>query len=271
MRRVQLVATVVLLAAVLAPAAQSSAATLSTASCGDPSATWCDEFNGAASSAPDPAIWHFPTWACDNDPAAIEYCLKPSNAVIDGNGNLELRLTAPGTQGRPYDGVRMNTWVSGSWPPRSFSYATRPHARVEARIKYAGDPGVWSGFWSESVDPTYVELDTSEVRLTYPTEAGCHLHGPFDWDGAAAVGSVKDWHVYAAEYFSDHVTFYVDDRVCGQVSLPPGFNTPRIGLEFDTKVGLPTSWGGIGGPPSAPGQAYEADMLVDYVRVTESP
>jgi beta-glucanase (GH16 family) len=285
MRRALLFATAVLSAGVLAPVGATPVSTFATeadgvfpdnttsspASCGDPSATWCDEFNGPADSAPDPAVWQFPGWACDNDPAAAEHCLKPSNALIDGNGNLVLKVTAPGTQGRAYDGVRMSTWIAGSWPPRSFSYATRPHARVEARIKYGGDPGVWSGFWSESVDPTYIELDISEVRLSSPTEAGCHVHGPFGWDGAAAVDSIKDWHVYAADYFSGHVTFYVDGQVCGRVSFPVGFNTPRIGLEFDTKVGAPGAWGGIGGPPSAPGKAYEADMLIDYVRVTDLP
>jgi beta-glucanase (GH16 family) len=232
-------------------------------------AAYADEFNGPAGSPPNPAIWQPPPWTCANDPNATQTCLKPSNAALDGNGNLVLKVTAPGTQGRPYDGAHIRTWVSANWPPTSFQYATRPHTRIEARIKYGGDPGVWGAFWAESVDPTYVEFDISEVRLGLPQEAGCHIPTFNNWGGAATVDDVRNWHVYVADYYSDHIAFYADDQLCGQFSFPAGWSAPRIGLEFDNVVGAPGTWGGEGGPPSPPGTHYEADMLVDYVRVTE--
>jgi beta-glucanase (GH16 family) len=232
-----------------------------------------DEFNGPAGSPPDPSTWAFPSWTCDNDPNALDYCLKPSNAVMDGIGNLVLKVTAPGTQGRPYDGVRVSTWVPGSWPPRIVLASVAPHVWIEARIKYAGDAGVWGGFWPQSVTESsrVLELDVSEVRLAYPSEAGCHVHGVLPWDGAAAVDSVREWHTYAVDYWPDHVTFYTDNIVCGQVYFPSDYRAPRLGMQLENKIGMPGTWGGAGAQLSADGRMYEADMLVDYIRAYAVP
>jgi beta-glucanase (GH16 family) len=238
-----------------------------------PTLVFHDEFDGPAGSPPDPANWAFPPWACDNDLNAQQYCLKPSNAVMDGAGDLVLKVTAPGTQGRPYDGVRMSTWVPGSWPPKTVLASVAPHTWIEARIKYAGDPGVWSAFWPESVTESSngLELDVSEVRLAFPTEAGCHVHGIVTWHGARTVESVRDWHTYGVDYWPDHVTFYVDDRLCGQLYFPRGYQAPRVGMQLETKIGPSGTWGGAGASLSAADQPYEAEMLVDYVRAYAVP
>ena len=111
----------------------------------------------------------------------------------------------------------------------------------------------------------------SEVRLAYPQEAGCHVHGIVDWDGAATVDSIRDWHTYAADYWPDHVTFYVEDRLCGQVYFPPGYEAPPVGMQLENKVGAPGTWGGQGLLQATVAQPYEADMLVDYVRAYAEP
>jgi hypothetical protein len=227
-----------------------------------------DEFNGPSGSPPDPGKWAFPAWACDHDHNAEYYCLQPSNAVMDGVGDLVLKVTAPGTQGRLYDGVRISTWVPGRWPPERVLASVAPHVWLEARIKYGGDAGVWGAFWPQSVTESAdrLELDVSEVRLAASQEAGCHMHGIVTWNGAAAVDSVHDWHIYAVDYWRDHVTFYVDDQVCGQVYFPPGYEAPRMGMQLENKVGVPGTWGGLGFESSRVVEPHEADMLVDYVR-----
>jgi hypothetical protein len=234
---------------------------------------FADEFNGPAGTPPDPSKWAFPAWTCDNDPNALYYCLKPSNAAMDGTGHLVLKVTAPGTQGRPYDGVRMSTWVPGAWPPKTVLASVAPHVWIEARIKYAGDSGVWSAFWPQSVAEAShtLELDVSEVRLGYPEEAGCHVHGIVRRDAATAVDSIRTWHTYAVDYWPDHVTFYTDNQVCGQVYFGLGYHARPVGMQLENKVGVPGTWGSPGAPPSAPGEPYEAAMLVDYVRAYAVP
>lgn len=233
-----------------------------------PSYIFDDEFNGAAGSAPNPALWEVTPW-CSSSADDQEFCYNTRNAFLDGNGNLILRVSA-GTMGRPYDGARIQTFVEGSWPPTKVLASVSPPVRIEVRAKFAPGAGVWGGIWANGVTnfPGYAEYDIQEFRGAVPTIDTCHTHG---WNGLSLEGGAtidtgtdlsSGWHVYWADYYADHIIYGIDSMTCGDL---PAVNQP-IGIRLDNVVGLPGTWGGQGGPP--PASDIPADMEVDYVRVT---
>jgi beta-glucanase (GH16 family) len=221
-----------------------------------------DEFDGAAGSSPDVAKWWVNPW-CENDPNLQALCYNPSNAFLDGRGNLVLRVT-PGTMGRPYDGAQVDSFQRGSWPPTKVLDSVAPPVHIEARIKLPSGAGLWPSFWPQSVDPKYVELDIMEARMFHPTVHTVHVHGFLEWDGALDTGLdlSGEFHVYWADYHPDRITFGFDGTTIATAALPSA--APRVGMVLGNAVGVPGTWDGVGGPP--PAGVLPADMLVDYVR-----
>jgi glycosyl hydrolase family 16 len=220
-----------------------------------------DEFSGTG--PPNRAKW-WSTRTCSTSPDDQYGCYNPANVYRDGAGHLVLRVSA-GTLGRPYDFARVQTFREGQWPPRkAFSHLAAP-MHVEARIKFSAGAGMWGAFWfnSNTSVASNLELDVQEFRGAAPTQVVCSTHLMRSWsavietdfDGAAA------YHVYWMNYYRHRVVFGVDGMTCGTTALPAG---PPEMIRLSHLVGVPATWGGLGGPP--PASAIPALMLVDYVR-----
>ncbi|MEV6924606.1 discoidin domain-containing protein [Dactylosporangium sp. NPDC051485] len=190
---------------------------------------WSDEFDGPAGAPPDPD-----KWTPDTGPGVtgeLQYYTDNRNAFQDGQGHLSLearREVVPGTTCPldpmsksttcQYTSARLNT--SGHF---SFQYG-----RAEARIKVSGTQGLWPAFWLLGADlytgaagwPECGEIDVMEHVGRQPDRISSTLHGP-GYRGGAGIGApyvrpgtdfAADYHVYAADWRPDRITFSVDGQ-----------------------------------------------------------
>jgi beta-glucanase (GH16 family) len=96
---------------------------------------WSDEFAGAAGTRPDPARWSYDLGASGWGNAELqEYTDAPSNAALDGRGNLAIVARSEG--GR-YTSARLKTQ----------DRYTQRYGRIEARIRIPEGKGIWPAFW----------------------------------------------------------------------------------------------------------------------------
>ncbi len=228
---------------------------------------WSDEFNGAAGTAPDASKWVFDLggggWG--NNELQV-YTNNPNNVKQDGGG--QLLITAIST-GSGFTSARIKT-------KGKFSQA---YGRYEARIKTPSGPGIWPAFWmlGDNIDtkpwPQCGEIDIMEQRGNQPNITHGTVHGP-GYSGGNSVGKSyaltsgrfdTDYHVYAVEWGTDYIDFYVDKFLYQRITPASVkgewvFNQPfflllniAVGGNF---VGFPTT-----------GTPFPQTMYIDYVKV----
>ena len=252
---------------------------------------WSDEFNGAAGTPPDPAIWNYDLGAGGWGNGEIETYTNSSNNVFeDGKGNLVIRAIKDG-QGN-YTSARLQTGSPGaSTHTADLSWQ---YGLIEARIKLPFGKGVWPAFWMLGENygsvgwPTCGEVDIMENFGTYNNNASVNngsIHGPASSatnPSAYSVGASKslrfgetvydDYHVYAVEWSQDSMEFFMDGspyETLGPSWLAAGarwtFNAPFY-LILNLAIGGPTTF--LGTPDAS--VSFPQDMLVDYVRVYQA-
>ncbi len=154
---------------------------------------------------------------------------------------------------------------------------------MEARVKVPKGRGLWSAFWSicslnvpwEVCWPEGGELDVLEVlghepNIVHTTE---HYLDPVNkWDGndghaTTTVDLSLDYHVYAADWSSDTIKWYLDGVKVYETknNIPTTSSLFSDGKNkhyvlFNLAVG-----GWAGAPDSA--TIFPATMSIDYVRV----
>jgi len=153
--------------------------------------------------------------------------------------------------------------------------------RVEARIKLALGQGLWPAFWMLGQgDPTLSwpacgELDIMENKGSQPITTSSAVHGPgysgntpFAHANNLTRGTISDdFHVFAVEWDSLHVRFYVDDIPHYQVTRDEIEHFGKSILDQPFFVILNLAVGGhFDGDPQSD-TIFPATMLVDYVRV----
>ena len=233
---------------------------------------WSDDFDGDAGTSPDASRWGYDIGTGDNGWGNGEfqyYTDRPENASLDGEGNLLITARREGFGGQPFTSARMVT-------RDKFEQA---YGRFEIRAKTPVGPGVWPAIWllggnCDVVEwPQCGEIDIMEKRGQRPEEIAGSLHGPGYSAGNAVTANYilensrfdQEFHVFAIEWGTDFVEWYVDDYLYARVEADdvPGewvYDHPfylimniAIGGNY---VGFPTSETPL--PQS---------MVVDYVRV----
>ena len=232
---------------------------------------WQDEFSGAAGQLPDPTRWAFDVGTGWGN-AQLEYdTARPENVSLDGAGNLAITARQESYQGQDYTSGRINTR----------GLFEQAGGRFEARMRMPRGQGMWPAFWLLGSNfatvpwPGCGEIDIMEYRGQEPSLLHGSLHGPGYSGGGAITQSYvvpgapldSSFHVYAVEWSSSKITWFVDDHIYATVapaSLPAGaawvFNHPFFVI-LDLAVG-----GGFVGPPDA-STTFPQQLLVDYVRV----
>jgi beta-glucanase (GH16 family) len=236
---------------------------------------WSDEFNGADGSAPDATKWSIQTGGNGWGNNELEYyTARPSNVQVKG-GNLVIMAvkedyTGPDGVTQHYTSARMQT--KGLF--------SQQYGRFEARIKIPKGQGMWPAFWmlGNNIDtagwPACGEIDIMENIGKEPAINHGSLHGPGYAPGNVTAsytlptGALSDdFHVYAAEWDTSQVRFYVDSNLYAtftSANLPSGspwaFTQPFFIL-LNVAVG-----GDWPGSPDSTTQ-FPQQMLVDYVRV----
>ncbi len=241
--------------------------------------SWSDEFNGTDGSAVDSSKWVLETggggWGNDE---LESYTARPQNSFLQG-GNLVIRVLEEKYKGT--DGIARNYTSARLKTLGKFS---QTYGRFEARIKIPRGQGIWPAFWMLGNDidkpgwPTCGEIDIMENIGKEPGIVHGTIHGP-GYSGDKGIGSpyalatdqrfADDFHVYAVEWETAAIRFFVDDHLYATRTpeeLPKGtkwvYDHPFF-LLLNVAVG-----GGWPGNPDST-SVFPQTMLVDYVRVYE--
>ncbi len=234
---------------------------------------WQDEFDGAAGTAPDPTRWTYDLGGDGWGNKELQnYTSSPTNAAMDGAGNLVITARAEMSGTNAYSSARITT--KGLFE--------RAYGRYEARMKLPKGRGLWPAFWIMGTDvdtvgwPQAGEVDVMEERGSDVSLIYGSIHGPTtpktDLPVTAAItvpgGADADFHVYAFEWDPTNLVFLMDETPYLQITpqrrpdyAPWVWNHP-----FYILVNLAVG-GLFGGPPDAT-TPFPATLTVDYVRVS---
>ena len=221
---------------------------------------WCDEFNG---SAVDTTNWAYDLGGEGFGNHEKEY-YQPANATVE-NGNLVITGKKEQVGKNPYTSTRMKTQGK-----HSFLYG-----KIEARIKIPVGQGFWPAFWMLGANIDTIPWPASgETDIMEHINADSLLYGTLHWDSAGQhiqkgdtlTFAPSDFHVYAIEWDSSSIRWYVDGTKFNEVDIHDSINSTE---EFHRPsfILLNLALGG-----DWPGQKVDesklpAKMYVDYVRV----
>jgi len=242
---------------------------------------WSDEFDGPAGTAPDATKWTYDLG--DGCPGVCGwgnnekefYRSDTSNIQLNGQGQLQIvARVAPAGLTCYYGPCR---YTSAKITTRDRLFADQ--GRVEARIQLASGQGLWPAFWMLGKNigsvgwPTCGEMDIMENHGSDTTSMSSAVHGP-GYSGntpfvhaAQPAGGTTAYHVYALEWDTEQIRFYVDGVLHYTVRRS---DTQRYGnWVFDQQFYLILNLA-VGGNFDHDPQSdaiFPATMLVDYVRV----
>ena len=230
--------------------------------------TWSDEFSGAV-GAPDPAKWTLVTGHLGYN-SELEY-YTPKNATLDGRGHLV--ITARDDDASQYDCSPRKCAATSARLFTEGKFA-QTYGRLEARIKLPRGQGMWPAFWAlrSSQGSGRGEIDVMENIGKEPKKIHSSLHGEKDYNSTKShelTGDralADDFHVFAADWFPDHISFSMDGHV---YTTRRKADAPRGNWTFDQPFYLLLNLAVGGDWPGAPDSTthFPQQMTVDYVRV----
>lgn len=227
---------------------------------------WFDEFDGVTV---DRTKWNFEIGGDGWGNGEAQYYTDGLNSRIE-NGCLVIEARQETMGQNAYTSSRMTTAHKGD-----FLYG-----RIEVRAKLPSTGGTWPAIWTLPTDWVYGnwphcgEIDIMEhtgnnlgyVFGTVHTGAYNHMQGT-QKGGGVMIPDVSDaFHVYALEWYPDHMDWYYDDQLVFSFENEYKtfeewpYNIPHH-LMLNVAVG-----GGLGGEIDVNG-VWPQQMVVDYVRV----
>lgn len=243
---------------------------------------WSDEFNTMTSdSLPDPEKWSYDIgngssgWG-NNE---LEYYTNRTQNIkldsIDGVQYLKITARSESYSGYSYTSARIKT---------KGLYSTQ-YGRIEARIKLPYGPGIWPAFWmlGSNIDsapwPQCGEIDIMEYKGYQPYLIYGSVHSPSASDsttdayitqefGYTSTRLDNDYHIYAVEWSSTAIDFYLDNILYREVTptdLSSVGGTWVFNNPFYIILNLAVGGDFVGSPNS--NTTFPQTMLVDYVRV----
>ena len=226
-----------------------------------------DEFDTAGPL--DPAKWGYELGYIRNSEKQF-YTSRSENVRAEG-GNLVIEGRKEAYQGYGYTSASINTL--GKF---EFTYG-----RVEVRAKLPAGTGAWPAVWMLGTNraqvgwPTCGEIDIMEnvgfdplrIHGSVHTAAYNHTIGTQKTATVTIADPSQDFHVYAMEWFADHLDVFVDGQKyftftnenTGARTWP--FDKPQYLL---VNLAIGGSWGGQQGIDDT---RFPQRYLVDYVRV----
>jgi len=233
---------------------------------------WSDEFAQANGSLPSASKWAYETGAGGWGNNELQYYTARTNNLRIEDGQLVIEARQESYSGASYTSARIKTQGKASWA----------YGRVEARIKLPRGQGIWPAFWMLGANitsvgwPTCGEIDIMENVGRETNIVHGTVHGP-GYSGGGGIGGsfslagdaafADDFHVYAVEWTTNQIKWFVDGRQYFSVtpaSLPDAttwaFTRPQFIL---LNVAVGGNW-----PGSPDGTTtFPQRMAVDYVRV----
>jgi beta-glucanase (GH16 family) len=244
-------------------------------------ATFTDDFNGAAGSAVDSARWGYETGDNVNNHERQYYTSGNHNAALDGQGNLVITARKENPANYQcwygtcqYTSARLST-------PQKF---TQAYGHFETRMKLPRGQGMWPAFWMLGNDigtvgwPASGEIDIMENVGFEPGTVHGTIHGP-GYSGSAGIGagytlpggqSFSDgFHTFAVGWAPNSLAWSVDGIVYER-RTPADLGGNRWVFDHPFYLLLNLAVGGYWpGDPDA-GTSFPQQLVVDYVHVTTS-
>ena len=237
---------------------------------------WSDEFKGPDV---DTGIWTIVNTPGTSANKELQYYTNRKNKEPGANAFIEndalvIEAREEALNGYAYTSARLNTLKSTA----QFTYG-----RMEARAKLPDVTGMWPAFWMLGVNSASVgwpvggEIDIMEGKGRLPNWMSGALHRSLTKGANGDIVSVQSyqlstgtfhdtWHVFAVEWDTQQIRWYVDDALFQTVLRPTIIGQPwpfdqpfyfllnlAVGGVFDTEVAPPAGM--------APQRLY-----VDYVR-----
>ncbi|MDD2286286.1 MAG: glycoside hydrolase family 16 protein [Paludibacter sp.] len=220
---------------------------------------WQDEFN--YTGAPDPAKWNTETGIRNNE---LQYYTNRDVNRYVSNGSLHLIAIKESYGGKNYTSGKINTR----------NKFTTKYGRVEARIKLPVFKGEFPAFWTLGANiGTYPWPACGEIDIMEQLNTNNTIYGTTHWDNnghksssGSTTTTIGSWHVYAVEWTSASIKWYVDSNLYKTFNIlgaPNGtweLHQPHY-LLLNLAVG--GDWPGFVVDDSK----LPAQMDVDYVRV----
>jgi len=195
-----------------------------------------------------------------------KYTARPQNVFHDGQGHLVLRGLHDywNSNGAvyPYTSARLQS--DGKF---QFSFG-----RIEVRAKLPAGQGSFpaillmgtTGNWPQCGEIGMMEQwgqDKSWLYCSTYSGASSDVKQQVPFPNATTLSS--DFHVYALEWYSDHMVFFIDDAQVARSNFAASspFFTGTYYLILDVAIG-----GTMGGAIDDAG-GFPMDMVLDYVRV----
>ena len=212
-----------------------------------------DEFNGNSVN------WNNWGFAC-YDVASATGARWPENAVVT-NGLLHLYNYKENRGGHRYSAGALST--------RAFAPT---NGYCECRLRLAATYAQHTSWWARtgvkhgSYTNDFLEIDSPEAE--YPNTVSQHLaYVPdFQWDRQTPFDLSHDFHLYAWEWDTNGVAFYLDGEVTGRKTWASSTNYPHY---FPLNIGLPLIITGsqLGSGPLNIERMDGSEVDVDWVRV----
>ena len=230
---------------------------------------WADEFD--KNGLPDSTKWNFELGKAraNNEP---QYHTKDLKNVRVDDGKLIITTCLDMVEGvKKYTSARINT--------RGKYQVT--NGRIEARAKLPQGRGIWPAFWTLGLTggwPSCGEIDILEFWGHDPGTVASNVHTR-DYNHTKGTGRggkityekpYADFHIYAVEWFSDRMDFYMDDKMfysCKSKGEGIGewpFNAPQY-LILNQALWVNFK----AGEPGIDDSIFPQQFIIDYVRVYE--
>jgi len=231
---------------------------------------WSDEFDG---STVNTNYWNFDIgtgaggWG-NNE--SQYYTSRPENVKVE-NGKLVITALLENYGGKSYTSARLNTKTKINWK----------YGRIEMKAKLPKGKGTWPAFWmlpeqqlyGTNYWPDNGEIDIMEYVGYQPGVIHGSVHTHQNYAGNSITRTITysgvedDFHVYAIEWASDMIKFYVDSYYYGNYYRSgQSWNYWPFDQNFFLLINLAIggNWGGAQGIDNTifP-QTYE----IDYIRV----
>ena len=230
---------------------------------------WEDNFD--KDGLPNDKIWSYEEGYIRNNEAQYYTKKRLKNARVE-NGHLIIEARKDNWEGHKITSASLNTYNK-----KNILYG-----RIEVRAMLPTGRGTWPAIWmlgtnhNEGVRwPDCGEIDIMEnvgfepdvIHANIHTKAYNHVKGTNKGDKITIEKPYDDFHVYAIEWFADHIDFFVDDthyftfknEGTGNATWP--YDKPEY-LIINLAIG-----GGWGGQKGIDESIFPQKYYIDYVRV----
>jgi hypothetical protein len=233
---------------------------------------WQDEFDGVG--IPDTSKWSYERGYVRNREMQYYTVGREENAV-QHNGNLVItaRNDSAVIEGeiRPVTSASLRSRNKGDWT----------YGRIEVRAKLPSCLGSWPAIWMMPTTGTYGgwprsgEIDIMEHvgydpdRIYFNLHTGKYNHsiGTGRGTGVDCPYPNKAYHVYAVEWFEDHIDWFLDEQKVFSVAND-GTGWEAWPLDKPFYIILNFAFGGAwGGQQGVDLTKLPQQFLIDYVRV----